>query len=114
MNRVGRDEGILVLEVDIDNNQIVNMVQVISYLIGSNLSSDTSDDKISRCSIGDFVGDMWGYMKLSVAPANVELGSVSTVSNLSRISISPSSCVGRCRSAWRRPEIPPLLRRTRL
>ena len=58
MDRVGRYVRIAVLEVDINYNQVVDVVQVVSDLICGNLSCHASHNEISRRSVGDLVGYM--------------------------------------------------------
>jgi hypothetical protein len=58
VNRVGRDICITVAEVNINDDQVVDMVQMISDLICCDLACNPSHNKIPCRSIGDLVGDV--------------------------------------------------------
>jgi hypothetical protein len=96
---IGRYIRIAALEVDIDYNQVVDVIQVVSDLIRGNLSCHASHDEIARRSIGDLVAYMWWYMELPVRPTEFELTLLAWhTACVERI--SPFSYVGICRCAW--------------
>jgi hypothetical protein len=73
VNRVGRDVRIAVLEVDVDDDKVVDVIEMVTDLVRSDLACNTSYDKIARCAPSDLVGYMWWYMELSVAPTKLKL-----------------------------------------
>lgn len=73
MNGVGRHVRVIILELYIDHNQVVDMIQMVSDLVGRELPSGSMDDKVSAGSVGDLVGNMWGNVKLSITPAKLKL-----------------------------------------
>jgi hypothetical protein len=77
MDRVGRDIGIAVLEININHNEVVNMIKVVPDLLLRHLAGNASYDKISRRSTGDLVGDMSRYMKVPISPTELELKKIS-------------------------------------
>jgi hypothetical protein len=52
---IGRDVGIMVLELNVNHDEIVDMFQVVPDLIGCELSRSTVDDKVSAGPASDFV-----------------------------------------------------------
>jgi hypothetical protein len=73
MDRVGRDVCIAVPEVDVDHDEIVNVIELITDLICSDLACNTSYNKVPRGAACDFIGNVWGYVELSVTPAKLKL-----------------------------------------
>jgi hypothetical protein len=73
VNGIGRYEGVSVAKSNVNDDEVVNVVQVVSDLRSSKFSSSTTDDKVASGSIDDLVGYVTGYMELSICPADLEL-----------------------------------------
>jgi hypothetical protein len=73
VNGISRDVRIAVLEVDIDYNQVVDVVQMVSDLICGDLACNVSHNKISRGPAGNLVGDVGWHVELSICPTELEL-----------------------------------------
>ena len=58
MDRVGRYVRIAVSEVDIDHDEIVNVIELITNLICSDFACHTSYDEVPRSAACDFIGHM--------------------------------------------------------
>jgi hypothetical protein len=70
---IGRDVGIVVLELNVDHDEIVDVIQVVSNLVGCELSGSTVDDKVSAGPASDLVGHMWRHVELPIVPAKLDL-----------------------------------------
>lgn len=49
------------------------MIEVVPDLFLRYFAGDASDNKISGCSTSNLVGDMRGYVELTISPAKLEL-----------------------------------------
>jgi hypothetical protein len=63
----------MVFELNVDHNEIVDVIQMISNLVCRELSGSTMNDKVPAGPAGDLVGHMWRHMELPVVPAKLEL-----------------------------------------
>lgn len=77
MDRVGGYVCVSITEANVDHDQIVDVVQMISNLRCSELAIDTSNNKVARCPTDDFVGNMARDMELTICPTELELCTVS-------------------------------------
>jgi len=73
VNRVGRDVRIAIFEVDIYHDEVVDVIEMVTDLICSDLACNASDNKVSRSAAGDLVGHVRWYVELSVAPTEFKL-----------------------------------------
>jgi hypothetical protein len=73
VDRIGRDVGVAISEVDIDYDQVVNMVQMISNLSRGNFAANAAHNEIARRPIGNLIGNMAWYIELTIGPAAFEL-----------------------------------------
>jgi hypothetical protein len=76
MDRVGGDVRVTVAKGDIDNDQVVNVVQVISNLGCSEFSAYTSNNEITSSTICDLVCNMIRDMELTISPMELKLYTV--------------------------------------
>jgi hypothetical protein len=73
MDRVGCYAAIAIYELYPDDNEIVNMLQVVSDALFRVLWIATSNDKIASCTNADLVGNMTRKNKLTIMPPDIDL-----------------------------------------
>jgi len=73
VDRVGRDVRIAIFEVDVYHDEVVDVIEMVTDLICSDLAGNASDNKVSRSAAGDLVGHVRWYVELSVAPTEFKL-----------------------------------------
>jgi hypothetical protein len=76
---IGRNVGIVIFELDVYYDEVVDVIQVVSNLVGRQFSGSTVDDEISASSTSDLVGHMWRHVELPIVPAKLELVSLAGV-----------------------------------
>lgn len=78
MNRVGGDVGVLPIEGDLDDNEIVDMLKILTNGFLRMLRVRIVDDQVSSSSNGNLVGDMARKDELTIIPTDLNLNYVST------------------------------------
>lgn len=73
MDRVGRYVDIAVPEPNIDHDEVVDMIQMISNAVCRDPAGDTSNNKIASGTTTDLVRHMWRNMELPIAPTELKL-----------------------------------------
>lgn len=89
VDRIGRDERVSIAESNINHDQVVNVIQMVSDLGSGKSSISTADDEVAGGTIRNLVGNVAGNMELAISPTNFELCAFvsfeNTVSHLSRL-----------------------------
>jgi len=73
VDRVSGDVCVPISEIDIDHDEVVDVIQVISDLVCSEFAANTSDYQIARRSASNLVRHMARYVKLTIGPTELEL-----------------------------------------
>lgn len=77
MNRVSLNVGIVALESDANDCQVVDVVEIFSNRFCCVSGSTIDDNQVSCCSSCNLVCDMTRKSELSVCPADVDLHEMS-------------------------------------
>jgi hypothetical protein len=76
VNRVGGDICIVITKDHVHNNQVMNVIQMVSNLGFGELATSTSNNEITCRTIGNLVCDMTRNMELAISPTKLKLFTV--------------------------------------
>lgn len=79
MDRVQGQVGIAVLKRDVDNNQVVDMVKVLSKTVFGNIWMHASNNQVSSCANSNLIGNMTWKNELAIVPGELNLRNISPI-----------------------------------
>ena len=100
MDRVQGKVGITVLKGDVDDNQIVNMIEILSKTVLGDIWMHATNDKVSSCANSNLIGNMTWKNELAIVPGEFNLRNISHTSCCGRKCKLPAFHGYKCHFAW--------------
>lgn len=73
VDRIGADVAAAALESDLGDDEVVNVLQVVANHFLGDIMVASSDDKIARRTLCNFIRNITSERELSIAPSNINL-----------------------------------------
>lgn len=100
MDGIQRKVGITVLKRDANDNQVVDMIEVLSKTVFGDVWMHATNDQVSGCANSNLICNMAWKNELAIVPGEFNLQYVRTTSYCGRKCKSPAFHGYKCHFAW--------------